>query len=65
MQPVKKPIVHDNPVSCGREEASSDAVTGHLVVLIGKDKWESFVLWFFRGEWVDWPSDFSKSYGLH
>lgn len=65
VQPAKKLIVHGNPVSCGREEGSSDAVTGHLVELIGKDEQESFVLWFSWGEGVDWPSDFFQSHGLH
>lgn len=49
VQPAKKLIVHDNPVSCGREEGSSDAVTGHLVELIGKDEQESFVYGFLGG----------------
>ena len=65
MQPAKKAIVHDNPISCGRDEGSSDAVTGHLVELIGKDERESFVLWFSWGKGADWPSDFSQSHGLH
>ena len=65
MQPAKKPIVHDNPISCGRDEGSSDAVTGHLVELIGKDERESFVLWFSWGKGADWPSDFTQSHGLH